>query len=59
MRLESMSLKNNEADLHIFRPHEYELVLMISEVVKNSIISNNISGAKISPAEGWSDAHRY
>ncbi|WDE14160.1 Imm43 family immunity protein [Thalassomonas haliotis] len=58
MRMKSMALKSEFIQsFHLFRLDEYQDVIIISESVKNKISA--LTGVKVSPAQGWSDSHRF
>jgi hypothetical protein len=50
----------DEDNIHGFkmvRPHEFELMILVSEDVKNAI--NGLPGVTIRAADGWNDSHKY
>jgi len=59
-RIFSLKLVSNPAyGNHMFRAHEYQDVIFITEQVKIEIEKANISGCEIRNADGWNDEHRF
>lgn len=59
-RIFSLKLADNPAHgAYMFRAHEYQDVIFITEQVKHEIEKANITGCEIRSADGWSDAHRF
>lgn len=46
-------------DIQTFRDKKYQVIIFISETIKNMIAVQNMTGCKIRKAEGWSDTHRF
>jgi hypothetical protein len=57
-RIQSLAIDENRAmGFALFRLHEYELLLLVSEYVKRSL--EGMDGVLLSEAQGWSDRHRF
>jgi len=57
-RLKSLAI--DETRIHglpLFRLHEYELLVLVSQQVKTAL--SGLSGLRLPEAEGWSDQHRF
>lgn len=59
-RVFSLKLQINPANgANMFRAHEYQEVIFVSEQVKAEIEKKNITGCELRDADGWTDAHRF
>lgn len=58
VRVRKLAIDEQKArGLDLFRLAEKELIILVSEQVKTALVG--LSGLRISPAQGWSDSHRY
>jgi len=59
-RMNSMSLDSTKTlEFDIFRLHEYQEVVLISERLKDAFSQSDLKGLVISSADGWNDHHRF
>ena len=59
-RVFSLKLIDNPAKgSNMFRAHEYQEIIFISEQVQQAIKKVGITGCEIRNADGWSDEHRF
>ncbi len=60
MRLNKLVLKKDlDRGLDLFRAEEYPLAIFISGAVKDALEAGSLTGMRITPADGWSDKHRF
>lgn len=59
-RINSLKLVDEPAyGGYMFRAHEYQEIIFITEQVKAAIEESGITGYEIRNADGWSDRHRF
>lgn len=59
-RMKSLAIDPAAArDLDLFRLHDYADIIIVSGRVADRLLSTSLSGFLLSPADGWSDQHRF